>query len=185
MVFINKERETVYRDGKVSAVTLKSNIKEVREWLLHRVMNMGVKVRCPVCTQVNQLYSRTIYREMALYLEWLYNNEGRHDPSAINKGVIKVNPDEGVEWRGQVELSKLSYWGLTDWEQVPKTTAHWITEKGRKFVEGKIMVPRVAAVFQGRVRGFSGEDVDFIYCLGREPHLDKWLDPQASFPRQK
>ena len=68
------------------------------------------------------------------------------------------------------EGAQLQWWGLIEPTMTDDgiRSGWWhITEKGRKFVEGKVSVPKWAYVYDGNLLEVSGEEVFITECLGK------------------
>jgi hypothetical protein len=134
-------------------------LEEAKQWLRDRV-DKGA--RCPCCGQHAWVQKRRVNAGMARKLilanhryglEWFYMPEflasisthGRDEAIMRHWGLIqeaKERRDDG---------------GRAGWWQV--------TERGQQFVHREITIPRWARVYDNRLLGYLGEQVDILDAL--------------------
>lgn len=122
---------------------------------------------------------------MALDIIWLY----RKDLQKPGKFVrVKNRSLGGREYSADTsDLGKLRYWELAETADNvnpnKKTSGFWrITQKGREFAEGAIVVPSHVRVYRDEVLDFNPGMTTLSGALGRpfsyvelmNPHDDEW-----------
>ena len=151
-------------------------IEDARAYLAKNAMEGA---RCPCCNQMVKLYRRPLTRNMAKVLLEFYRG-ARHGDGwlHIRRDVFRGHAADG-------EHAKLRYWGLLEERQ--ERSGYWrITERGKQFVEGQILMPRVALVLNGQVLALDrSKQVSFYDVLGK--HFDfkeVWGDESVGGVRQ-
>lgn len=138
-------------------------IEEAKAYLKE---NWKKGVKCPCCNQLCMLYDRKIDRDLSLSLIKIY----------------KLQQDTGKSWvHVQNELKftsgnygKLRFWGLLvprgdEPEKDTKTSGYWsITELGKKFVNGKVSIPKSVLVYDNKKYGQSDKLVTIQEALGKK-----------------
>ena len=143
-------------------------------------------VYCPCCGQKAKVYSRKLNSTIA------------HGLIHIDR-YFKQNPK--AEWVHMLDLftrlricktnegALLAHWGLIEDQEGTKEDGNphvglWrITELGKKFVAGKILMPEKVILFDGRVLGFTEKKVHIIDCLKKKFNYDELMSPvNASLP---
>lgn len=122
--------------------------------------NMVEGSHCMCCGQMVRQYRRKLSRPMAQALTIFYQHGGTreyvHGPRVL--GTM----------RG--EEARLSYWGLTEElkERRPDggRRGFWrVTLKGEDFLEGRIVVPEYALVYNSTFQGLRGKKIDIKQAL--------------------
>jgi hypothetical protein len=129
-----------------------------KQWLR---LQLDKGANCPLCGQLAKMYRRKINAGMAHALIEMYRH-GRADWFYL--------PDITKRWQGRDEAG-LRYWGLIEEASTPRPDggrAGWwrVTDKGIAFVRWNLKVPKYVLVYDGRVFGFDGPDVDIKDALG-------------------
>lgn len=136
---------------------------------------------CPCCGQHVQLYDYKLFATSAFALMKLYSlSEERPD--------IYFHISEYAEAsKGSPRaphFAELRFWGLISKQEnsdpTKKSSGYWcITQKGREFVEGKILLPSRILVYNNKFQGFSdkassipiqealGNKFDYAELMGR------------------
>lgn len=144
------------------SLPLTTTLADAKAWLLNRLEDGD---RCPCCGQNAKLYKRKINSGMARSLIHIYRIGG--------KGWVHVRAI-GAQSR---EEGKLAYWGLLE-EQTGVglhggRAGYWrVTDLGEAFLKHGLLVPKYAKVYDGKVRGFEGDDVGIREALGTKFNYD-------------
>jgi hypothetical protein len=135
------------------------SLGEARNWLRERV-DEGES--CPLCSQFAKVYRRKIHSTMARDLIRLYREVGAdewvHVPTVLGSSGG--------------DLAKTVYWGLI--EELPgvredgSTRVGWwsITQLGKFYVLGRVLVPKYARIYNGRLLDLVGDRVGIQDALG-------------------
>lgn len=144
---------------------MKNTLKEARKHLLASGRQGAV---CPCCSQFVKLYKRKFNTVMARGLISLYHlSDGKthfHHVSAI---MTKISPT------GSNDFHKLRYYDFIR-EQVnsdpkKKTFGYWrITQKGIDFVMNKSTVKEYMLIYNTKLKGMEGEEIDIKKALGNK-----------------
>jgi hypothetical protein len=129
-------------------------------------------LRCPCCGQWVQRYAYSLHSGMARVLILVYHAD-KINLMEGGDGWIHVENylvDVGVKIKGV--HGKLRHWGLLEQKPNDDPKKHdsgiWrITDKGRQFVEGTILVPKKVLMYNERFLGFDGEDISIRQALGK------------------
>jgi len=131
--------------------------------------NMKKGTTCPVCNQHVKLYKVRVNAQMAKSLIKLYKL------SRGNTTIFYHHEEIGIENKVGGAWAKLRWWGLI--EEQPKdkadknkrTSGSWrITDKGVKFVEGKLKVAKYVKLYNQSYYGYEGDGVSIIDALGKK-----------------
>ncbi len=127
--------------------------------------NMKKGMICPCCDQFVKLYSYSINSWQASWLIELYRIGG-HDRD-VNV-IIEMKPRNRT-------YSLLRFWGLVEpvkdrpIESNKKSAGFWrLTERGRLFVQNKILIPKFAMVYNNQCESTEGKGVSIIDCLNNK-----------------
>jgi len=133
-----------------------TTLEQAKNWLRARVDKGD---NCPLCGQHAKIYKRKINSGMARSLIHIY----------------RISPNGWVHVRaiGAVsrEEGKLAHWGLLE-EQTGVgmhggRAGYWrLTDKGRAFITGNLMVPKYAKIYNGKLLGLEGPMVTIKDALG-------------------
>jgi len=136
-------------------------LKDAQDWLRDRI---DEGERCPCCTQFAKIYKRRIHATMARELILMHHavpaDEWFHLPTVLSRGAHGG------------DITKLVYWELIEEDDQTRedgsTRAGWwrVTQKGRWFANGDTTIPRYARIYDGRLLGFTGEQVTIRDALG-------------------
>lgn len=122
---------------------------------------------CPCCDQTVKLYKRTINSTTAYDLI--------HFEKRVADGEYMHIKHINTSAAGGGDFAKLRLWGLIE-EKFNESTGkrssgYWrITQKGRDFVNAKVMVRKYALIYNGKFLGFDGGMVTIKDSLGK--HFD-------------
>jgi len=128
-------------------------------------LHAGKGISCPCCSQYAKVYSRKLNSNMGRFLISLI----RCSNSSTDGGWVHYSR---CKFRGRdYNYLDVSYFALaeqrTNEDTDKRRSGFWRpTQRGIDFVGGNISVPRHAYVYNGRLLGFSDEQVDIITCLG-------------------
>lgn len=146
----------------------------------------GEPTLCPCCGRTAKLYRRRLHSGMARDLVELYRLTLEREASGRSPRI-----DWSELWhanrRGEAttgnEFSKLQHWELI--EKLPATKAEdgaelepagWvITAKGRRFVQGRIRVPRHCYLLDNKRQRFSEDSTSIAEALGEPFDLEELL----------
>jgi hypothetical protein len=120
--------------------------------------------QCPCCKQFAKVYKRPINSKMAQALIRLKHLRLQHEQEYFHVDTFA---------RGSHEAAQLQWWGLIEESKEPRADgckAGWwrMTMDGVAFVNRSIKQPKYARVYDGRLLGFVGEEVDIVACLGKK-----------------
>ena len=137
-------------------------VKEAKEFIQ---ANVSKGAYCPCCSQHVMRYKLFFHRGTAITL--LYMDEAyRVIPKMKPEHYIHVENylvERGVTLRGV--HAKAKFWGLiepqpTSSDRKIRSNGYWrLTDKGRKFVAGKVQIPSLAMVFNDHCDAFGDEMV--------------------------
>ena len=145
-----------------------TTLSEAKADLLVR-FNSGEASECPCCRQTVKKYPRTITAVMAAQLIQMYRANG----SPVHYKDLRDKKG------GDADYAKLRHWGLAEEHLV----GYWrITDRGRVFVEGMLMVPRKAFIFDNKVRGFSTDTMSIWDALGTKFSYAELMNPANARP---
>ena len=126
-------------------------IDRIREWIADEASKSD-KFHCPFCDKKVTVYHRPIHKEMGQFLMKLYQKDRQYsrfypmrelDPTAI---------------KAASDGSYLIHWGLVQksgkQDDAPPNS-YRITDKGRAFVSGQLMVPSHCYMLNNKVVGWS------------------------------
>jgi hypothetical protein len=139
------------------------SLKEAKR---HLRANMEKGLNCPCCGQMVKLYNYKLFSTSAAALIRLYNLGGeyhhvREFAEANNKQARAPHFAELRHW-------ELVQAGATDGFD-NKSSGYWsITDKGEKFVQGLIKVPERILIFNNKLYGFRGVDIDIKQALSNK-----------------
>lgn len=133
----------------------KTTLKDARE----RTMTQAERgVDCPLCTRRVKLYKRRLHRQMARFLERLYDY-------AKGRGLFGTYRTRDFIPSGEkasTDASYLIHWGLIDH---PSRGYYGITPKGIDWLNGKIKVRERAHILCGEKLGMFGPLISFEEAL--------------------
>lgn len=143
-------------------------LAEAREYVKK---NIKKGVKCPCCTQYVKLYKRKLNSSMAYGLILISQNRNGIDTSQWFhlEDYIKPLPVSST-LRG--DLAKLKYWGLLEAQDGkredgnPSVGFYRITDKGRQFVNQRLMVPEYVLLFNNKKVADGGAEIDISIALG-------------------
>jgi hypothetical protein len=144
-------------------------LKEAKAWLKERV-NEGA--RCPCCNQLAKVYKRRIHSTMAYHLIQLKKRS--LDDSFIHKSFLLSGSRSAMTSLGGGEFAMMRHWGLIeeklkDDKQKGRTSGFWrITEKGKGFVDKKLLINKFIYLYDGQLLKVSEETASISDCLGEK-----------------
>ncbi len=139
--------------------TLFRSLAHAQEWLRGR---LEVGATCPCCSQRAQIYCRRLHAQSTAWLIDLVQKYER------TKDYVHVNETDA---RGG-DYAKNAIWGLCVRDNSTttnhKSSGRWMpTRAGIEFVYGQRTIRKTALVFDSKVIGFTGPEVDVKQCLGK------------------
>lgn len=129
---------------------------------------------CPVCGERAKWNRRSLSKKQSKALLNLYR--------ASEPGVY-VHITEFAESKGDGdEIAKTRYWGLATYEENTDDkklhSGFWtLTEKGRRFIEGSVYIPKYVWVYRAQPMLYEGPEVKFAECLDEQFDIKKVLVP--------
>jgi hypothetical protein len=149
-----------------------NTIEEAKQFIRDNCEKKGVS--CPVCNQLVKIYNRKFNSGMARILIEIFRYDAESKPENGYFHIHRVMTARRLN-ATNMEYSKLKYWGFIESKKesaLPekKSTGFWrITEKGKSFVQNKIMVYSHIVLDQnGRFLGYNGEYIDIRSALGQK-----------------
>lgn len=126
----------------------------------------GDEKECPCCGRFAKIYRRTLHTSVALQLITLFKKGGHHKYIHVSELIPPGTSGSG-------DFTKAKYWGLIEeQEHTPgkkKSSGYWaLSDKGIAFVRGNWSIHKYALVYDDRVLGFDGEEINIRSCLGNE-----------------
>jgi hypothetical protein len=151
-------------------------LQEAKDWVQH---NLRVGARCPCCGQYCKLYRRKLNSTMCYALLLIYH------ASRAGSGWIHV-PEFMVRTKADStiaggDVQKLRYWGLLERQKDRREDGsdrvgfYRITEVGKKFVEGKLAVPKYVYLYNQLLLRLSEEMVTVQEALGDRFSYDELM----------
>ena len=144
-----------------------------------KVVRDGLKsgITCPCCGRLCKLYPRKLHKEMATFLIQLVR-AAEHDDGWIHiRNLLPASP------KASTDGSYLTHWGLLETKPSDpgeKSDGFYRpTDKGKRFVQGKVRVPSHAYIFSGRCYHFSDEQVSITEALGQPFNYREMMDDRS------
>ena len=115
---------------------------------------------CPVCKLWSQVYRHKCDSAMARTLIRMYHAGALREPLHIPS-----LPGDNHK------VSQLSWWNLVAEERLTRPDGGragywWLTPVGQEFVLGRSTITKYARIYDARVLGHIGDQVDIKHCLG-------------------
>jgi hypothetical protein len=132
--------------------------------------NVSKGVKCPCCTQYVKLYKRKLNSSMAYGLILISQNRNGVDTSQwfhLEKYMKPLPIPPSI----RSDLPGLKNWGLIEpmdgkrEDGNPSAGFYRITNKGRLFVEQKMMVPEYVLLFNKKKVADGGAEIDISIAL--------------------
>lgn len=153
-------------------------IKEAQTWIAKTTTSFG-QCKCPVCGQKVKIYPRKLSSALARFLIEIYNLTAGRRP---DERWIKVSQELIVQSRHHItrDYSILRFWGLL--EKKEKEGKVWrITDSGLAFVEGRLVVPQKAYIYNNYCLRLSETVTDIKGALGSKFHLSEILKREIEY----
>ena len=169
---------------------LTASLGEIKEFLTANWDSDGCI--CPACKKTVKLNPISINNMMAYRLCVLYNLTKATYVVDGKFRYFHVSDDIEVELKLGGGWAKLRWWDLI--EQKPKekgkgngrTSGMWrITQKGIKFVENRIAVPKYVKLFNSKSYGFYGDQVRISDCFENRFDYEKLMVESQNMPKNK
>lgn len=149
-------------------------LQEAQDWVIDRFYD---GVTCPCCEQFVKVYRRKITSVCAFGLVVLMKTDPYgfvHMPSFWHK--IRLEPMFGAAFNGG-DWAKLRFWGVImpmESTTGAERTGFWrLTQTGRNFVNGAIVLPKYKFFYNGEVLEEGDEVVDIREALGSNFNYDE------------
>lgn len=153
-------------------VTETTSLKEAQDALRIELKKGAI---CPCCNRLTKMYSRKITSAMAYGLILIYHEFQQEHPKMVWLHIENFfKAISGLPSSVRADIPKLRFWDLIqpDGEECedgnPNTGMYKITEQGKLFVEGKILVNSHINVYNNKMYGFHAEatPVNITQALG-------------------
>ncbi len=140
-----------------------TGVSEARKWVITEAITMK-PCKCPTCGQTVKLYPRKLSSALALFLIDIYNltihREVENRWVCVSRDMIDKSSHHVSK-----DYSKLRFWGLL--QSNLKDPKRWrITSAGIAFVEGKMVTPEKAFVYNNYCVRLSASTTDIKTALG-------------------
>ena len=150
-----------------------TTIADAKKWLISTAITLK-SCKCPVCGQTAKLYPRKLSSAMARFLVDIYSLTSKQRPEMRWVNISKDMIDRASKHVSH-DYSKLRFWGLL--EPSPKDSAMWrITEAGIAFVEGRMVAPHTAYVYNNSCVKLSEKTITIKEALGSKFDLKEMMD---------
>ena len=151
-------------------------VTKAKQWIIEMAVAMKT-CKCPVCGQTVKLYPRKLSSALARFLIDIYNLTADRKPDGrwinVSKDLI-VNSDHHITR----DYSILRFWGLL--ESSAEDAGMWrITESGIAFVEGRMVAPQIAYVYNNHCVRLSETTTDFKGALGSKFGIPEIFEEKA------
>jgi hypothetical protein len=130
--------------------------------------NLKKGTDCPLCKQDVKMYWKKIDSNMAKYLIVLYKLTAQK----TNREYFHTETDLKVTQKVGGSFAKLRWWGLIEQKEkdtdytTARTSGLWkITDKGKQYVRGEIKLPLYVKLYNKKMYGTDGKDVDIRHSL--------------------
>lgn len=152
-------------------MTTERTLKQAKDDLRSKLFDGAT---CECCGRHTQLYVRQITSSMALGLIKLFTEGKVHENGNGYIHIERFFKDLiGVPASIRADIPKLRFWGLIQPEGKenedgnPNSGLYKITEQGKLFVEGKILVPSHINVYNNKMYGFNvnAKDINIKQAL--------------------
>lgn len=149
-----------------------STVADAKAWLKARLKDGAP---CPVCTQRAQTYRRRINAGAFRGLAHAYRTYGTQTDFHAPDSLARL----GGEW------ARLALWGFivdTGRARDDGGRGGWwrVTGRGERFLLGQQTAPKYVFLFDGRVMGWSEEQVSASECVGHGFDLRELLGQVAA-----
>lgn len=143
-----------------------ATLKEVKEYLK---FHSDKGANCPACDRFVKIYKRNLNAGIVVNLFGFMSA----DIKARGQYIHVYEMMKGGDSFFNMEYAKLGWWKFIEkmphTEGVKKSSGFWrITEKGRSFTKNMSSVESTAHIYDDRVVGFSGEQVNIRTALGKK-----------------
>lgn len=149
-----------------------TTIEDAGKWVIRTAITLK-PCKCPVCGQTIKLYPRKLSSALARFLIDIYSLTAGRDPGGRWMNVSQDMIDK-MDHHVSRDYAKLRFWGLL--EPHPGRSTQWrITETGIAFVEGRLVVPQSAYIYNNYCVRLSGTVTDISGALGSKFDLKELL----------
>lgn len=161
-----------------SAATFTGNDLDAAKAFVQQHLRDGVT--CPACGQFCKVYRRKLNSTMAYALCLIYTHFRLHPEHPwihVASFLVDVKRDSSVAGG---DVVKLKHWGLLerapgDGDDGSDRGRYRMTDLGRKFVEGKIAVPRCVYLYNQALLRLSEEMTTIQEALGDRFRYDELM----------
>ncbi len=143
-------------------------------------------VDCALCGRHAKIYAKPLYAAMGRALLHVYRYFQRPDAEEwVHMGQLLGTKPEAHSYAGG-DPSKLVLWGLLEARPGERPDGshrvgfYRLTQLGRDFVEGRVMVHRRVRTYAGKVLGFAGPQVTLSDVLGEAFSLTELVGAEVS-----
>lgn len=149
-----------------------TDITEAVKWLKSTLLEIKA-CKCPVCGQTAKLYPRSLSSPLALFMVDLYNLTATNLPEARWVNVSQDMIDK-LDHHVSRDYAKLRFWGLLEASEL--IVGMWrITPAGIAFVEGRLVVPQKAYIYNNHCVRLGKNVTDIKGALGAKFCLKELL----------
>jgi hypothetical protein len=136
--------------------------------------NLVTGIQCPCCGQFAKVYKRTITSSMA-YCLVTFANKTKNEPDKFMHIRDLGTNLRTAHFFGSGDFAKLLYWDLiattSNNDTAKRSSGVWcITQRGVDFVADKITVPKHALLYDGKLIGLTGKQINIVAALGKKFH---------------
>lgn len=156
-----------------------ATLEEAKAWLRKRV-DKGA--HCPCCNKPVRVFTYKFHTTMARVLLLVYRVAEEMKPEGGWFHIQKELEKRGYDHPQDLVYSKLRYWKLIESETGrtgggPGKGVWRITERGRQFAEGKILIERTARIYDKKAlpSGQAQEQVSIHDALGDRFNYDDMM----------
>lgn len=131
---------------------------------------------CSCCGQFVKVYHRRLNSSMAMVLILIYRS-GKLDYFHVENWLKSIGKSNL-----RADFHKLRYWGLLKKKIEDRKDGsdrngfYRITPSGIMFVEVKITVPEKALIFNNKLQGFEGDEINIYQALGNNFDYNKLMN---------
>jgi len=155
---------------RMQTITRETVIRQTQEDYERRLWDCE-KFHCEVCGGLCCLYPRPFVSEYCCILKWMqeYTDNTGEEWIEIVRLVEGHDNTTSGSWG---DSSYMRHWGVVEQrfeliivagreERVLKKGWYRLRDRGRRFIRGELLIPRIAIIFKNALCDFACEDVSF------------------------
>lgn len=149
-----------------------TTLREIQQYLEHG--KHSPDTFCPACSQKYQVYRRNISSSIAIMLITAYRLGGTEKFVHVKRLSKILLLEFGINCTGGGDFAALRRWKLIEerplrHDEDKKNSGWWrVTERGERFVLGKIRLKKYAIILKSRFLGLEGDFVSIKDCLKKK-----------------